>query len=620
MRDRLVYVTGYYLYWLVYFLFFKAVFLMYHWPLAKELSTAQLVGVYWHGLPLDLSFSAYLSLLPFLLVALSPLLPTRRWLPPLLMIYTNLVLIIVTILCTSDLELFKTWGFRMDASPLNYINTPDEMLVSVGSSPIWLLVILNILINVFFSYLYRTQLHPFVRYFTPVRYYWAAPLLLLTALLILPLRGGLQEIPINQSSAYFSRNQFANQAAINLPWNFFHALGKWRQVEEHPYQYLPSATADSLLHRLYPTPLQQTSMPAPMPLLSTDRPNIIFIIWESFTAKVAAPLGGVQGVTPRFTKLSKEGLLFTDVYASGDRTDKGLVSILSGYPAQPIATIMKTPQKSRHLPQLSKHLAANGYRTAFFYGGELGFGNMGSYLSYGDWEHITSVKDFSGHELNSKWGAHDGIVLQRLLTSLDTLRQPFFATALTLSSHEPFDLPAGVSPRFPGSSHDAMFMSSHYYSDSVIYQFIQEAKQQPWWDNTLIVIIADHGHGAPGQQMAFEHKRFHIPMLWLGGALRANGEIWPHTLSQTDLAATLLQQLGMSSEGFAWSKNVFAPAARPFAPYFFKDGVGLVTDSSYVSWDNVGKMIIEKNDDTVATELIYAKGYLQKSFADYLSK
>ncbi|MBW3544029.1 MAG: sulfatase-like hydrolase/transferase [Bacteroidetes bacterium] len=615
MRERSVFLVGYYFYWLIYFIFTKAVFLLYHQPLSKKLPAETLLGIFWHGLALDLSFSAYLCAIPFLVVAFSAFIPFRQWLAAFLLVYTSIMIFVVTFLCTADLELFRIWGFRLDASPLNYLNTPGEMFVSVGNAPIWLLVILNILINLFFSFAYRHQLHPVAKTFSAIRFYWLLPLLFITALLILPLRGGLQEIPINQSSAYFSRNHFANQAAINLPWNFFHALSKWQKKEEHPYLYTAPAIADSLVDALY-----KGSALSGRQLLNTPKPNIILIIWESFTAKVVAPLGGLAGVTPHFNRLSEEGLLFTRAYASGDRTDKGLVAILSGYPSQPITTIIKTPQKSKKLPQLSLDLAAHGYQTAYFYGGELGFGNMRSYLSFGDWQHITGVEDFSGAELNSKWGAHDGVVLNRMTQTLDTLQQPFFATILTLSSHEPFDIPAPAKPRFPGKNHDEMFISSHYYTDSVVGAFIDNAKKQPWWNNTLIVILGDHGHVAPGNSLVYQAEKYHIPMLWLGGALQEKGAKWPHTLSQTDLAATLMQQLGLPTDQYVWSKNTFAANTRHFAPFFFKDGVSFMTDSSFISWDHVGKLVIEKSEKAGETELKHAKAYLQSAFTDYLGK
>ena len=615
MRERGLYVVGYYLYWLVYFLFIKVVFLLYHWEIASELPGKLIFGIFRYGLRLDLSFSAYLTAIPFFVVALTALVPYKRWLPSFLLLFNSLAVFVVTFLCTADLELFRVWGFRLDASPLNYLNTPGEMMASIGSSPIWLLVVLNVLINVFFSFLYRAQLHRLTKAFRPLRPQWALPLLAITALLFIPIRGGLQEIPLNQSSAYFSRSHFANQAGINVPWNFFHALGKWQSREENPYQFLAPALADSLVQTLYPD-----SLPPALQVLNTPKPNIILIIWESFTAKIAEPLGGIPGVTPNFTRLSKEGLLFEHVYASGDRTDKGLVALLSGYPAQPITTIIKSPQKSKKLPQLSISLAQEGYHTAFYYGGELGFANLRSYLSFGDWHAVTGVEAYEKADLNSKWGAHDEVVMRKVLHELDTFQQPFLASVLTLSSHEPFDLPANSRSHFPGQHIDNRFMSSHYYADSVIGAFVDAAKQKPWWDNTLIIIVADHGHPDPNLSQVFEPKKFRIPMLWLGGALEAKGLVWPRTLSQTDLAATLLHQLGVSASDFPWSKNALSPAAPAFAPYFFKDGVGFMTDSSYTTWDNVGRMVIEKSENAGETELLHAKGYLQKVFGDYLEK
>lgn len=615
LSARVKYLAGYYLYWLVYFLFMKAVFLIYHRQLSGELSSDLILGVFRYGLPLDLSFSAYISVIPFLLVAVSTTFVYQRWLSLVLMLYTNVVLFILTFLCTTDLELFTIWGFRLDASPLNYLNTPKEMMVSVGSSPLGLLIILNILINVFFSFMYRVQLDSLLPLFNRRNYYLLVPLLLLTGALLIPIRGGFQTIPINQSTVFFSTNHFANQAAVNLPWNFFHSLNKRKNNSKNPYLYLPQASADSLLEQLYET----DSLAAAPRLLNNQQPNIILIIWESLTAKVVEPLGGIAGVTPRFNELSQEGLFFSRMYASGDRSDKGLVAILSGYPAQPTATIIKSPEKSRKLPQISQVLAEQGYSTSFYYGGDLAFANLGSYLSFGSWKNVVGMDDFEEEDRNSKWGAHDGVVLARMMQDLKKAEEPFFTTIFTLSSHEPFEIPAPARPRFPGKSSDDMFLSAHYYADSVIGAFIDETKEQPWWDNTLLIIVADHGHADPGRSQVYEPIKFHIPMLWLGGALEQKGA-WTHTLSQTDIAASLLGQLDLPAREFPWSKNAFAPAAYPFAHYFYKDGVGFVTDSSYLSWDNVGKLLIEKNEKTGEAELNYAKGYLQKSYGDYLAK
>ncbi|EMR02466.1 LTA synthase family protein [Cesiribacter andamanensis] len=617
MALRFFYLLGYFFFWLVFFLFSKAVFLIYHQALAAELTPTQILGIFWHGLPLDLSTSAYLSLIPFLLLSLSAHRPYTPWLARALMAYTTLALFVVTVLCTSDLELFSIWGFRMDASPFNYVNTPKEMMASVGSSPLLLLILLNVLINVFFSMLYRHQLHGLLPRLQAHKH-GRLPLVLATFGLLLPMRGGLQREPIDQSRAFFSNNHFANQAALNLPWNVVQALTEQLDADKHPYLYQAPAQADSLVAQLY-SPLP-TAADTSFVLLNQQRPNVILIIWESLTAKVSEPLGGLQEVTPRFTELSRQGLLFSRMYASGDRSDKGLVAILSGYPAQPIPTITNHPEKAHKLPHLSQRLSREGYHTSFYYGGDLAFANLRNYLRFGQWQHVTGITNFTKEERSGKWGAPDGTVLARMAHELQQAPTPFFSTVFTLSSHEPFDLPPGVAPRFGGKSAESKFLSAHYYTDSVLGAFVDQARRQPWWDNTLLIILADHGHTDPGLSQVYEPKKFHIPMLWLGGALKEKGTIWPHALSQTDLIASLLGQLQLESEEFPWSRDVFIPGSRPFAPYFFKDGVGFVTDSSWLSWDNIGGKLIGQQGAASEAELPYARSYLQTSFADFLKK
>ena len=615
MKERGWFLAGYILFWYIYFLFFKVVFLLYHSDLSSELDLSTIAGIFFYGSRLDLAFTAYLSAIPFLLVTVSSLIKPGAWLSKSLLVYTTLMLIFVTVLCTTDLELFRIWGFKLDSTPLMYLNTPGEMLVSIGSSPILFLVILNTLVNLFFCFAYTKLLHPLAKSFPPVRYYTLPAYGLATAFLIVPMRGGFQLAPVNHSSAYFSNNLFANQAAINVPWNFFHSLSKSGAEKKNPYLVTENTEAENLLRRLYPAPEESSPV-----VLKTNRPNIVLIIWESFTAKVAEDLGGLPGITPAFKELSKEGLLFSKMYASGDRSDKGLPSVLSGYPAQPVTSILKTPKKSQQLPHLSQSLQQNGYKTSFYYGGELEFANLKSYLRFGGYEKLVGIGDFEDEQLNSKWGAHDNVVFDKLLSDIEQEKgpKPFFKTIFTLSSHEPFDIP--VKPRFPEKDANTLFMSSLYYTDSTIGSFVAEAKKRPWYDNTLFIIIADHGHTYPGGSQVYEAEKFHIPMLWFGGALKAEPAMVESTMSQTDLSATLLQQLQIPAQEYRWSKDILNPASPHFAHYFFKDGVGFVTDSSYLAFDNVGKNLIESSGSTDSLQLFMARGYLQMSYGDYLNK
>lgn len=613
MQKRVKIALQYYGFWLIYFLFARATFLVYHSDNANALTLKEIAGTFVYGLRLDASMAGYLSLIPFLLLAVSGLTRKFGWLRKSLMLYTNLLLLLITILITVDLELYRIWGFRLDATPLNYLNTPDEMLASVGSSPIGTLTLLNILINVFFSYFYRKWLNPGLHSLKVQRYRSAPALVFAAAALIIPIRGGLQQIPLNQSAVYFSKNLFANQAAINVPWNFFYSVNKGQHNKENPYRYFNPSEADQLFAHFKPTP-SKTAAPS---LLNTSRPNIVLIIWESFTAKAVESLGGRPEVTPGFDSLAQDGLLFTDVYASGDRSDKGLVAILSGYPTQPTATIIKTPNKAARLPQLSNSLQDNGYYTGFYYGGELEFANLRSYLSFGGYDTLVDINDFEEKDMNSKWGAHDHVVFNRMLTDMQQMPEPFFSTIFTLSSHEPFEVP--MAKRFEGEGEEVSFLNSLAYTDSSLVAFLKQAENEAWFSNSLFIVLADHGHAFPGLSPVNAAEKFYIPMLWWGPALnrKAIGR-FSKTTAQTDLAATLLQQLGLSSENYRWSRNVFDSAYAPAAPYFFRDGVGIVTDSSRLSWDNVGRQPISTEGDTAA--LPYARAYLQKSFGDYLEK
>ena len=608
MKKRTIYMAAYFVFWLSFFVFFRAVFLLYHQELSANLSWPVIFHSFFYGFQLDLSFTAGLCLFPFLLVGFSIYTRPRSWIRKTLNYYTVLFIFLTTLLCTSDLELFRVWGFRLDASPLLYLNTPQEMMVSIGSSPLWLLIILNVLINLFFSQAYRQLLHPLPATFEKQSPRHLPLYLLITILLLIFL-------PTRRSSAYFAEQHFANQAALNVPWNFSFSIFRASGRNTNPYHYLAAPTADSLLAELYP------ANPAPPPqLLQQEKPNIVLIIWESFTAKAVGKLGGIKGATPHFNALSAEGLLFSDFYASGDRSDKGLVAILSGRPALPTVSLLMEPTQTKILPHLSQSLKSAGYNTAFYYGGDLDFAHLQTYLNIGGFEQQLSVKDFKEEVRNSQWGVHDDLLLQRLFRDIEEEAEesaPFFKVAFTLSSHEPFDFPGEA--HFKGTGTGPQLLSALHYTDSAIGHFVEQAKTKYWYDNTLFIIVADHGHTFPGRSPVYSKEKFHIPMLWFGGALNTPPAVINRTASQIDLPATLLRQLNIPAKGYKWSKDIFSPDTRPFATWFFKEGVGIVTDSSYLSFDHLGRHIIEQEGDAGNENLKYAKAYLQKSFGDYLN-
>ena len=611
MRKRLEFVALQGLMWILIFQLFRILFLTYHYKKTLELPASYWVKSAWHGLRMDVSFTGYILVIPTLLLIFTA--TKWNWYESTMKIYLAVVSLIIVFLTIADLELFGAWGFRIDATSLHYLKTPAEAFASMGAAPVLPLLCLIALTYVLVVKLFSTIITRTVPFFT--RLAWPYPVIsfiLLTGLLVIPIRGGLQLAPMNESAVFFSEKSFANYAAINVPWNYMSSLVHLTYSKKNPFAYFPSNEASATVAALY----KNTGETQPI-IDSAQSVNVIVIIWESFTAKVVESLHGVKGITPQFEALSKEGILFTNMYASGNRSDKGMVAILSGYPAQPTTSIIKIPNKTVSLPSVPRTFQKAGWKTSFYYGGETEFANMKSYFLQQGFDQITDKNTFGKEDMNSKWGAHDHVVLNRLLKDLDSQKQPFFSTLFTLSSHEPFEVP--VKSVIEGNDPEHLFLNALHYSDASIGDFIKQAKTKPWWDNTLIVIIADHGHPLPYRSEA-KPSEFHIPMLWVGGAVKQKGVRIDTLCSQTDLAATLLNQIKLPSKPFVWSNDIFRKNRTPFAYFAFNNGLGWLEPSGFIIRDNLGGNITEQGGKPRVGAVETAKAYLQASYADYLAR
>ena len=620
MKNRFAFQPRYFLFWLLFFGLSRILFLGYHHSATAKLTWPTILSTFGYGLRLDASAAAYVCIVPFVLFIAGSLLP-RLPLQKMLSGYSLVIGLALALLITADLELYRAWGFRLDDTPLQYLSSPKEMAASAGSAPLGLLLgaLVGLLAVGWVLYKWVVgPLWPLPAWFGRSRAALAGALY--GALLVVPLRGGTQQIPVNQSDVYFSRIVFANHAALNAPWNLMSAL-VLRAAERPPQPFMPDSTARRLVASLYPLAVG-ASVPADSSasILTEARPNVLFIILESFTAKLVGSVGGERGVTPTLDSLARTGVLFDHIYAAGDRSQKGLVALLSGYPNQPTTSIIKFPRKNEHLPHLCRSLALAGYHSHYYYGGELAFANMKSYLQTAGYDQFTERSDFATADQNSKWGAHDGALFNRLLGDLRQQPQPFFVTAFTLSSHEPFEVP--MAPKFPGTDEAALFRNSVHYTDYTLGQFLREAKRQPWYTHTLLILVADHGHQQPGNSVNQDPAKFHIPLLLAGGALRleARGRIVRTIGSQTDVAATLLLQLRLPATAFHWSRNLLAAHPVPFAYYCYNNGFGAVSPAGVVTFDNVSRQVWDRDQAVPNTQLQLGKAMEQVSLEDFTRK
>jgi len=607
MQERLRLFGYAALFWLGLQILIRAIFLAYNYGPSSDLTLNEIMLTFVHGLKMDASLSGYLLMLTGLILCVSVFTVSPTFFYS-FHIFTILILFLLCLIVVVDLELYRHWGFRLNTTPLFYAGSE-----AIGSVPfvvaIKLLVILIVLFAVALTGYFRL-LAPRFRRLKPTAKINLIPLMVLTGAMFILIRGSFTVAPMNTGFVYFHKTKmFANHSAINVVWNFLYSVRKSANVR-YPENFYDRELTKSYFEKLYP-PADST-----VSLFTSSRPNVVLFIVESFTADVIGALGGIKGVTPNFNQLCSEGILFDRFFASGDRTDKGVISILSGYPAQPLTSILKYPAKTQKLPYLSHHMASLGYTSSFVYGGDIDFANFRSYITACRFDHVTTEDDFPPELNQSKWGVHDHIVLERAFEECDTAQAPFFKVVLTLSSHEPFDVP--MTSSFTGKDETSLFLNSCYYTDNSIGNFIRRAKEKTWWKNTVFIFVADHGHRLPQKKEVKERERFRIPLLIAGGAV-ANDTVIHTFASQTDIANTLLGQLVKPSDEFKFSKNILSHNTASFAAYFFNDGYGFLTPQAYIIHDNTGGQFLRK-DGASETEIETSKAYQQMLYSDYNSK
>ncbi len=596
---------------MTFFFFGRLFFLVYHIKPILKLSIPETLLSFIYGLTLDISFASYITILP---AAILPVLLLMKINPDrvqkILLYYTLFWTILIAFIYTLDAELFSFWGFRLDNTLFRYTGTFGEMIGSSLSSPLLILLPFFFLFAYIFYKVYLRFFHE--KKFTSI-HLWQLPIaLVLAAALVIPIRGGLQQIPNNESVAYYSTSSLLNQAALNPLWTLARSVIEQNGPDLARYRFFESKDAEKLVQ----ASLRETFVNDS--ILKNNRPNIILIVWESLTAKVVDSL-----VTPKLTGMKKDGIYFSSMYASGDRSDKGLVALLSAYPAQPDYSIMTEPGKSRRLPFITQQLKAVGYKTGYIYGGELEFANMRSFMNYNGFDQIIGKSDFPKETWGAKWGAHDEFTFNKLFSLVEQQSkkpEPFFYTLFTLSSHEPFDVPA--KPVIAGNSKTVQFQNAHHYTDSCFNAFITQAQKQAWWNNTWIIVVADHGHVLPGSEYASHApSEFKIPMLWLGGVVTKQKEI-SRTYSQINLAPTIAAYLGLKPEEFKFSNPMnLSDSSASSAWYSFNDGFAQVASNNrYMLYNLNSRNISEKKGTYTAKEIEESQAFLQVLMEDFYQK
>ncbi len=606
--KRFIFLGLYIVFWILSFALFRILFLGINTDDSTRMGLSDWLGCFIHGFRLDLSTSSYYVLGAVIILIFTA--PFKSRYTSISILYYHLFLSFITgLLVVMDLEIYRYWGFRLDITPLIYLKTPGEAAASVSLGESLILVISLLILGFLLYWSFKRLIYPCLQKLTPALLSIPA-LLLAGALLIIPARGGIGTVPVNLGSAYYHQNQFLNHAAINVVWNTVYSIAEKNKLNQEYDQMISKDQADSIF-TVYHKQRGKTEQ-----WVKYSNPNIILIILESFSNKIIGSLDGGKGITPCFDSLARQGILFSNFHASGDRSDKGLVSIFSGFPAQPRTSIINYPSKTQNLPFLYEAFKKEGYHTSWYYGGNIEFANFNTYLTNPWMDKLISIEDFEEGARNVKWGVHDEVLFEKVLKDLDRERRPFFLSLFTLSSHEPFEVP--MQPKFDGAGRDDRSRNAFYYTDSCLGSFIRELKQKPYWDSTWVIVTADHGSRSPGNTANYELEKFGIPMLWLGGAIKPDTAVISKTCAQSDLPAIILGQLDMEHDAYPYSKDIFKDTVSCFAFYAFNNGFGIVNDSSYLIYDLSARKKIAGR--LTGNELTLGSALVQKIYDDYHGK
>jgi phosphoglycerol transferase MdoB-like AlkP superfamily enzyme len=607
VKTRFIFLLRLFLLLMSFFIISRGLFLAFQYDQSFNMGWGGFFGAFLYGLRLDLSMTGYVMLLVSLVVAFSGVVP-KRIVKPILLVLVSLCLTVFALVVLADAELYRHWGFRMDASVMIYLNTPGEMLASL---PVWQTAVFFVAWLAYsglFVFFYVRWVGSLVNAFN-IKHYSSIPVFVaVAAFMVLPIRGSIGIAPINTGMVYFSNDLFHNHSAVNVVWNFMYELFN-SERSQLTVRFMSDDDARNIRRAMVPL-TDSTNV-----VLNQNRPNVLFVILEGFSARVIEPLGGRPGVAPCFNKLWGEGIGFSNLYATGIRSDRGLVALLSGYHSHPKASVMKYPKKTERLPSLCRKFNELGYKSSFFYGGDTHFANMNSFIVNSGFQRTVNQDDFPKEFRNSKWGVHDEHMFARVLAETDTATAPFFSVLFTLSSHEPFDVP--MDTKIKGNQPAEKYMNSVYYADSCLGAFITEAKKREWWKNTLVVLVADHSVRYPDDLSIVVPQRYTIPMLWLGGAVQ-KPIVVDVVGGQADIAATLLNQMGIDNNEFYYSNDLLNPLRQPFALYFYNKGFGMVTSNCTVVYNmELDKFSIVEGDTTGTTHA--AKALFQDILNDFIS-
>jgi len=588
---------------------------------AESIPAGEVLLSFWFALKLDTATAGYILIFPAVILFFQGFFKVD-WFNKINIGYSLIIVLAFALITAVELGSFAEWKYKLNTGAFLGMNNTKEGIASLSLVHILLLFMFLVVIAGGSMWLYIRFFYMKMKERARLLVYPFIFIMIAVPSLFVMLRGGFNDISISESSAFYSNHSILNWFAVNSGYHLaVNYMESSRYKKSNNYRFYPEENAENAVNKILEVKKDTTAQ-----ILKIDRPNIIFLLMESWTADLIESLGAEPGITPEFAEIEKDGLLFTQMYSSGHRSHEGIASLLGGHPALPYTTFTANPAKFDKLPSMVRLLNKAGYHSSFYYGGQLNYGNIRAYLHHHQFEKIVEESDIDPSIPRGRLGVHDEFLYQRHIDDLKSMQEPFFSMLFTLSSHSPYDFP--MEPVIDWAGNENKFINSAYYADKCLGDYFRMARQQPWFDNTIFIIIADHSHNSYKNWPleSFEYNR--VPLLFAGNALKEEfrGTQNDRIADNSSMTKTILNQLGLPSGEFKWGSDLFNPYAPEFAYVVFNDGYMWKTPKGEVSYSMMWFHYYSKKfpegtpPEQIESFMRDGKSYVQVLFQEFLDQ
>ena len=515
MKNTVSYIFKLLLFWVVFFDVGRILFSIHNTGKFINVSAGEWLLAFVYSLRVDLASAAALSTIPLIVLVVAYIWPIK-WLKHIFISILSIEVLLVALIHCGEINAYTEWNHKLTTRVFLHLSNPDEVFRTAEYSMFfWFLFYLILEItSAFFLIRFLFLKFHLNNYLAWQKRIFSGVLILFVFLVqfFLLIRGGIQQIPLNIASAYYSNNHVLNDLSVNSIYFFGHSylLHNRTQIDE----FMPSIAPNESEKRV--KKLYAYSKKHDQYIFKNPKPNIVIIVFEGWSSNAISCLSETKNSTPNFDKLSSEGLLFTNIFATGLTSEIGNSSVFSGYPALPEISISMHPEKHRNIKTINEEL--QGYSSNYLFSGDLKYENIGSYFMDHNFQHVEDEKVFPSHLKRGKLNYFDSDLYALLLKKMNSTKEPFLHCAFTGSTHAPYDHPKSKNPRFKGEEAD--YMNSMVYADKCLGDFIANCRTKAWFKNTIFVFVSDHGHPAPGMSNPNSKVFFRIPFLIWGEELK----------------------------------------------------------------------------------------------------